>query len=171
MSSDRHLKNYIHKAHNHIVVEIFIERFALTDRNYNDEKVAKCATFHITLLGLGGCTETFMRSELVATLAIALFGHAQAIYPSDHWSYSTKLARASVDDFVKENVDAGKVRTTPGSFKEMSCLALPLPLHTSIYPYILALACHNMLAGSLASCFSRHISPSPSPPTPLFHST
>jgi len=31
-----------------------------------------------------------------------------AIYPADHWSYSTKLSNTIADDFIKENVDAGK---------------------------------------------------------------
>ena len=31
-----------------------------------------------------------------------------AIYPDDHWDHATKLTKGSMDDFVKENVDAGK---------------------------------------------------------------
>ena len=31
-----------------------------------------------------------------------------AIYPDDHWDQATKLTKGSMDDFVKENVDAGK---------------------------------------------------------------
>jgi len=30
------------------------------------------------------------------------------IYPSDHWSYSTKLTSSSMDSYIKEQVDAGK---------------------------------------------------------------
>jgi len=37
-----------------------------------------------------------------------LIGVASAIYPDDHWTYSTKLSNAMADDFIKENVDAGK---------------------------------------------------------------
>lgn len=33
---------------------------------------------------------------------------ANAIYPDDHWTYSTELTTDNVDGFVKENVDAGK---------------------------------------------------------------
>ena len=35
-----------------------------------------------------------------------------AIYPADHWSYSTKLSNTIADDFIKENVDAGKTVST-----------------------------------------------------------
>jgi len=31
-----------------------------------------------------------------------------AIYPDDHWKYSTKLDSSSIDNFVKTNVDSGK---------------------------------------------------------------
>lgn len=43
-------------------------------------------------------------------LAVAfLFGTAAAIYPDDHWSYSTKLTNQDdMDKFIKTNVDAGK---------------------------------------------------------------
>jgi len=33
---------------------------------------------------------------------------ASAIYPADHWTYSTELTTGNVDEFVKSNVDAGK---------------------------------------------------------------
>jgi hypothetical protein len=45
---------------------------------------------------------------LVATLAATLFAGASAIYPGDHWQFATKLNNGIVDEFVKENVDAGK---------------------------------------------------------------
>jgi len=37
-----------------------------------------------------------------------LAGAANAIYPEDHWTYSTELTADNVDEFVKTNVDAGK---------------------------------------------------------------
>ena len=55
-------------------------------------------------MGRGG-----MPAAAVLAVAAALFaGTANAIYPSDHWQYSTKLAPGTFDDFVKENVDSGK---------------------------------------------------------------
>jgi len=33
---------------------------------------------------------------------------ANAIYPDDHWTYSTELTTSNVDEFVKSNVDSGK---------------------------------------------------------------
>lgn len=41
-------------------------------------------------------------------LLACLVGTVNAIYPPDHWTYSTKLSSDNVDDFVKSNVDAGK---------------------------------------------------------------
>jgi len=41
-------------------------------------------------------------------LLFALAGTASAIYPADHWTYSTELTTTNVDEFVKTNVDAGK---------------------------------------------------------------
>ena len=40
---------------------------------------------------------------LAASLAVAA-----AIYPSDHWDYSTELGSDNFETFVKTNVDAGK---------------------------------------------------------------
>jgi hypothetical protein len=46
---------------------------------------------------------------MVRCLVLALLlGSAAAIYPDGHWNHATKLSSAVVDDFVKENVDAGK---------------------------------------------------------------
>ena len=39
---------------------------------------------------------------------LALLGAVSAIYPDDHWSYSTKLTTANMDSFVKTAVDGGK---------------------------------------------------------------
>jgi hypothetical protein len=48
-------------------------------------------------------------AKLSLLLAIAsLATAAQAIYPADHWSFSTKLSNANADGFIKENIDAGK---------------------------------------------------------------
>ena len=49
-------------------------------------------------------------SSTTGLLVLALLGSAAAIYPEGHWNHATKLSNAIVDDFVKENVDAGKVR-------------------------------------------------------------
>jgi hypothetical protein len=47
-------------------------------------------------------------ARLSLFLAIASLATAQAIYPPDHWSFSTKLSNANADGFIKENIDAGK---------------------------------------------------------------
>ena len=44
--------------------------------------------------------------RLFATLAIAFL--AAAIYPEDHWSFSSKLTVANFDETVKTQVDSGK---------------------------------------------------------------
>ncbi len=41
-------------------------------------------------------------------LLAALLGVASAIYPDDHWSYSTKLTASNIDDEIKAAVDGGK---------------------------------------------------------------
>jgi hypothetical protein len=41
-------------------------------------------------------------------LLAALLGVASAIYPDDHWSYSTKLSASNIDDEIKSAVDGGK---------------------------------------------------------------
>ena len=38
----------------------------------------------------------------------ALLLQAFAIYPEDHWQYSTELSTDNFDGFIKDNVDAGK---------------------------------------------------------------
>ena len=43
----------------------------------------------------------------MAALALATT-LALAIYPNDHWKYSTKLTEANFESQVKHNVDAGK---------------------------------------------------------------
>jgi len=40
-------------------------------------------------------------------LAAALQAVA-AIYPDDHWDYSTKLTDENFDDTIKQTIDAGK---------------------------------------------------------------
>jgi len=37
-----------------------------------------------------------------------LLGSVAAIYPDDHWSYSTKLTPDNFDSFIKTGVDSGK---------------------------------------------------------------
>ena len=49
-------------------------------------------------------------------LLACLVGTVNAIYPPDHWTYSTKLSSDNVDDFVKSNVDAGKTVSQIFSF-------------------------------------------------------
>lgn len=39
---------------------------------------------------------------------LMMLGLAQAIYPSDHFDYSTKLTVGTFDDQVKSAVDSGK---------------------------------------------------------------
>jgi hypothetical protein len=47
-----------------------------------------------------------MARLLIASL---ILGVATAIYPADHWTFSTKLTDdATASTFVKDNVDAGK---------------------------------------------------------------
>jgi hypothetical protein len=41
-------------------------------------------------------------------LLAALLGVATAIYPDDHWSYSTKLTTSNIDAEIKNAVDGGK---------------------------------------------------------------
>jgi len=45
------------------------------------------------------------RGFLAAFVTLAV---AQGIYPDDHWNYSTELTPDNGDQFIKENVDAGK---------------------------------------------------------------
>jgi len=40
--------------------------------------------------------------------AALLCAAALAIYPDDHWSYSTKLTKDNIDSVIAENVDSGK---------------------------------------------------------------
>jgi hypothetical protein len=44
---------------------------------------------------------------LLVLLALAC-SLALAIYPDDHWTYSTKLTEANFDETIKEAVDGGK---------------------------------------------------------------
>ena len=41
-------------------------------------------------------------------LSLGLLALAGAIYPEDHWDYSTKMTKSNFDETVKSNVDAGK---------------------------------------------------------------
>ena len=41
-------------------------------------------------------------------LLAALLGVASAIYPDDHWSYSTKLTAANIDTEIENAISAGK---------------------------------------------------------------
>jgi len=43
---------------------------------------------------------------LAAILLLAV--SALAIYPSDHWSYSTKLTEDNYEQFLSDNIAAGK---------------------------------------------------------------
>jgi hypothetical protein len=40
--------------------------------------------------------------------AALLVASVSAIYPADHWDYSTKLTEENAESFIKENIDAGK---------------------------------------------------------------
>ena len=53
-------------------------------------------------------------------LLACLVGTVNAIYPPDHWTYSTKLSSDNVDDFVKSNVDAGKTVSQHSCHKKQS---------------------------------------------------
>ena len=44
----------------------------------------------------------------ILLLAALLLPAVEAIYPDDHWSFSTKLEADSSDSFVKQHVDDGK---------------------------------------------------------------
>ena len=39
---------------------------------------------------------------------VALLALTTGIYPSDHWSHSTKLTKSNFDSFIKKEVDAHK---------------------------------------------------------------
>jgi hypothetical protein len=44
----------------------------------------------------------------VAGATLASLAVAAAIYPKDHWDYSTELGKDNFEEFVKTNVDTGK---------------------------------------------------------------
>jgi hypothetical protein len=44
----------------------------------------------------------------VALVGLAAAGGGGDIYPSDHWSYSTKLTKANMEQEIKSAVDSGK---------------------------------------------------------------
>jgi len=48
------------------------------------------------------------RAMRLVVLAALVATAAAGIYPDDHWSYSTDLTTENADNFIKENVDAGK---------------------------------------------------------------
>jgi hypothetical protein len=48
--------------------------------------------------------QRFLAVALTALLTAAV----TAIYPSDHWSYSTKLTTSNYADKIQEEIDAGK---------------------------------------------------------------
>jgi len=39
---------------------------------------------------------------------LPLIGVVAAIYPDDHWDYSTKLTDDNFDETIQQNIDAGK---------------------------------------------------------------
>jgi len=41
-------------------------------------------------------------------LSLGFLAVAGAIYPADHWEYSTKMTKSNFDETVKSNVDADK---------------------------------------------------------------
>lgn len=45
---------------------------------------------------------------LLAAACSLLAGVARAIYPDDHWSYSTRLTESNFADKVQEEIDAGR---------------------------------------------------------------
>lgn len=45
---------------------------------------------------------------LALLLGVCLAAGAGAMYPDDHWSYSTKLTTSNFDDVVKSAVDGGR---------------------------------------------------------------
>jgi hypothetical protein len=45
---------------------------------------------------------------LYSLAVLMMIGFAQAIYPSDHFDYSTKLTVDTFDEQVKSAVDSGK---------------------------------------------------------------
>lgn len=49
-----------------------------------------------------------MRGFLAVALVLVWANQAFAIYPDDHWNYSTKLTEENFDSFVQEGIDAGK---------------------------------------------------------------
>jgi hypothetical protein len=46
--------------------------------------------------------------RLLAAVFCLFASLAVAIYPDDHWTYSTKLTESTFDDVVKAEVDAGR---------------------------------------------------------------
>lgn len=46
-------------------------------------------------------------TQVVAALAL-LVASASAIYPDDHWDYSTKLTVENYKDVIQSTIDAGK---------------------------------------------------------------
>jgi hypothetical protein len=47
----------------------------------------------------------FLRVAMALVLHGAL---VSAIYPSDHWTFSTQLTESNFDSTIKENIDSGK---------------------------------------------------------------
>ncbi len=41
-------------------------------------------------------------------LATAILAMANAIYPDDHWNYSTKLSGDNFEKFIEDNLSEGK---------------------------------------------------------------
>lgn len=53
-------------------------------------------------------TKLTMRIFLGFALALAWANQAFAIYPDDHWNYSTRLTEENFDSFIQEGIDSGK---------------------------------------------------------------
>jgi hypothetical protein len=59
-----------------------------------------------------------MRILALALTLILIVSTAMAIYPEDHWNYSTKLTKDNYASFLADNLAAGKtvlVRTIASS--------------------------------------------------------
>ena len=48
------------------------------------------------------------RAALLGLALTTLIASSAAIYPGDHWKYSTKLTTANYKSFIKDEVDSGK---------------------------------------------------------------
>ncbi len=55
------------------------------------------------MLPFKGAAKLFMGLVLLASATLV-----SAIYPSDHWDYSTQLTEANFDSTIQGHIDAGK---------------------------------------------------------------